>query len=40
MSIVKTVIKATKIKLMLNRLSKAKENAMREFMGLPPKTIW
>jgi len=26
--------------MMLNRLSKAKENAMREFMGLPPKMSW
>ncbi|KAL4235200.1 DC-STAMP-like protein [Mactra antiquata] len=37
---VKEVIRAIKIKMMLNRLSKAKENALRELIGLPPKMSW
>jgi hypothetical protein len=31
---------AIRIKQLLSRLSRAKENALRELMGLPPKTSW
>ncbi|XP_052098978.1 DC-STAMP domain-containing protein 2-like [Mytilus californianus] len=34
------IIKAIKVKIALNRLSRLKENAVREHMGLPPKTKW
>ncbi|XP_052817975.1 DC-STAMP domain-containing protein 2-like [Mya arenaria] len=40
MATIQKIIQAIKIKLILNRLSKAKENAMREFLGLPPKMSW
>ena len=37
---VSMIIKAIKIKIALNRLSRIKENAVRQHMGLPPKKDW
>lgn len=40
MALAQRIIKAIKVKMLLNRLSAAKENALRELMGLPPKRSW
>ncbi|XP_053402721.1 uncharacterized protein LOC128546122 [Mercenaria mercenaria] len=37
---IEKILEAIRIKKLLARLSRAKENALRELIGLPPKTSW